>query len=499
MDAIIPVNQRKQQTLAEQPPFRRATALARSLACAATLVALASCSPAATTAPQALDFKPCYGDAECAQLTVPVDYAHPDGPTWTIPVTRLPATTQPAELGPLLFNLGGPGLSGADMFAENVDDWAALRAKYDLIGFDPRGTGASVPALDCLSAAQKEAIRGQVSAPRSPAEVVLARELGVLQGSACLDKYPEHLPFVGTANVARDMDAIRAALGQERISYFGMSYGTFLGATYADMFPGRTARVLLDSAMDPAADYVQVRHDQALEQQVVFDRFVADCAAHPPCPIRPDDALATVRQLITELDGEPFTDGSGTLSGSRATGLIESANYTPTSLWGPLRASLTDALGGNLATMNAAAHSAALMVNPADSPYLAVMCIDFHASREPGRPERLAAQWQAEAPLSGANRAWSLQPCETWPVPPERQPAPIVAAGSGPVLITGNRYDPATPIAWGRSLAQQMAHASFLEVAADGHISYQPDNACAYAAMNAFLLEGTLPDVDVCP
>ena len=473
-------------------------ACARTAAIATALLWLAGYSSAPRAVPEALVFAPCGDGAECAPLAVPVDYDKPDGPTWTIPVTRLPATTQPAELGVLLINVGGPGIGGTDIFKDAGDSWDALRAKYDLIGFDPRGTGGSVPTLDCLTDAQKEAIRGQSSAPRTPAEIAAARELGVLQGSACQSKFPDYLPFVGTANVARDMDAIRAALGQARISYFGFSYGTFLGALYADMFPGHTARVLLDSAMDPALDYVQVRHDQAIEQQAVFDRFVADCVAHPDCPVSSDNAQSAVGDLIAELDAHAFSDGNRTLSGSRATGLIESANYTPASLWKPLRKSLTDALNGNLSTMNVAAHSAALMVNPADSPYLAVVCIDFHTSRDIDRPERLAPQWQAEARLSGANRAWSLQPCETWPVPPDRRPAPITAAGSGPVLLTGNTYDPATPIAWGRSLAKQMAHATFLEVPASGHIAYEPGNGCAFAAMNAFLLAGTLPEVDAC-
>ena len=447
---------------------------------------------AAPGSASALRWRNCLNGLQCTTIEVPVDYAKPDGAVWTIPVSRYPAATQPAPRGAILLNEGGPGLPGLAASGYKKA-WSRLHEQYDMIGFDPRGTGSSVPAIECLTDRQKERIRGQVSAPTTAEQRRTARRLGRLQGQMCQKKWGEYLPHVGTENVARDMDRIREALGMAKISYMGFSYGTFLGAVYANLFPGRTDRVILDSAMNPALGYVALRRDQAEEQNVMQGRFLRDCLKHRDCPFTSaSQGRRFIAGLVARLDSQPYRRGDRKLSGSRAIGLMESANYSPASLWPNLRRVLAAAVRGNLRPMLRAAYSDAQMVNPADSQYLDVVCTDFQQTRKPRRPQRLAPRWQRIAPFSGANRAWSLQPCETWPVAPVRKPHPIRARGSGPILVTGNRFDPATPITWSRALGRQLRHARFLAVREQGHLSWWT-NRCARARMTRFMLTGDRP------
>ena len=454
-------------------------------------------------AQQTLTWRPCYAEAECATLRVPTDYAQPDGPEWLIAVARYRASSETARRGVLFTNPGGPGIPGIPDLGDYPRFWDALRTRYDVVTVDPRGTGQSYPKLECLTPEDKTAIRNQVSNPSMPGQIQLARQLGRLQGESCRKKYGRQLALFSTRNVARDMDVLRSALGERQLSYLGFSYGTYLGTTYAELFPQRTDRMVLDSAMNPALDYRRLRHDQALGFQHAIERFVTDCHRQPDCPLPAGHSagLEALERVVTTMDQTPFVAPDGReLSGSRTLNLIESSMYQPETGWPHLKAVIGPALAGSYQPMLDMAYSSAMMVNPADSPYLAVMCHDLQTTRHPGAPRQLAKQWRKQASLTGAGRAWSLQPCETWPVKSAWKPRPMSAKGSGQILIVAGQHDPATPITWARALHRTLAHAALLEWQGDGHIGYGRAGACVDDAVERFLLQGIAPPAQAeCP
>lgn len=438
---------------------------------------------------------------ECASMTVPVDYNAPDGATFTLPLARIPSTAATPQL--LVMNPGGPGVSGVSDLRSGLEYYSTFADTYTIVSFDPRGTGGSSPAVSCLDDAQKAAIFDQPSVPITAADAQRRQELSAGIGAECDRRFSSVLGDVGTENVVRDMDEIRAVMGFDTLNYLGYSYGTFIGALYAQSFPDRTGRVVLDSVMDPALDYREIRHGQARGMQASVRAFAQDCLSRSDCPLPGpvDTAVAAVIDLIGRLDRQPFTGPDGRqLSGSRMLALVESSQYQPVSGWPALRTALGHALAGEWPAVVEAAYSPDLMVNPADSEYLAVVCTDFATERDPQAPAKLAAQWAAESPLSGGNRAWSLAPCESWPVPPVRKPAPVSPESGGPFLIMSTTGDPATPLEWAQSVHRQIEGSSLLIAEGPGHLA-SSQSTCADEALTAFLKQGTLPPTPVhtCP
>lgn len=496
------------------------TGSARSATCVlSAAVLLAGCSaaphepapesPAAAQAPRLSAWEPCPVDdpgddpagVECATLAVPYDYTRPDGQRFTIPVSRIPSTAATPRL--LVMNPGGPGVSGVADLRSDPDYYKKFTDVYTVVSFDPRGMGGSSPALSCLDEGQQMAMLNQPSVPRSEAEDQRRQELSAGIGAACERRFGSALGHVGTENVARDMDAIRAAMGFDKINYLGYSYGTFLGAMYLQMFPERTGRVVLDSVMAPELDYREVRHGQAQGMQASVTAFAEDCLRRSDCPLTGPaaNAVQTIVDLINRLDATAHREPDGReLSGSRMLALVESAQYMPESGWPALRSTLSDALANRWSKVVEAAYSPDLMVNPADSQYLSVVCTDFATERDPQAPGRLAPLWAAESPISGANRAWSLAPCETWPVDPVRRPGPVKPEGGGPVLILSTTGDPATPVEWARSLHRQISGSSLVIAPGPGHLASE-QNSCADEMLIAFLLHGTTPPAQLfsCP
>ncbi len=478
----------------------------RMAAVAAAAVVMAACSsPSAPTAGRegtVIDWTSCPATEtmdtplpvlECVSLEVPMDYRTPDGPKFTIPLIRIPSKADKPRL--LMTNPGGPGISGVSDLRSSGQYFEKFTDTYTVVSFDPRGVGGSHPAIACLDEPQRRAIFNQPSVPATPEDQQRATELAKGIGQACDRRFGQALGHVGTANVVRDMDAVRQALGFDKLSFFGFSYGTYVGALYADTYPDRTDRLVLDSVMDPKLSYEEVRHGQAQGMQASVTAFVEDCLQLPDCPLTGPTGrgLQTISDMIATLDRQPHITADGReLSGARMLALIESSQYFPESGWPSLRQTLRQAIGGDWAAVTDSAYSPNLMVNPADSEYLSVVCIDFQTERDPATPARLAPLWAKESPLSGGNRAWSLQPCETWPVPTVRQPGPVHAGGSGPVLILNTTGDPATPLAWAQSVHDQLKGSYLVIAPAEGHIA-TTQNACADDAAANFLLQGTLP------
>lgn len=434
------------------------------------------------------------GGIECATIEVPYEYdAASGGKTFTIRVSRIPSRADKPKL--LLMNPGGPGISGVADLRSDPDYYRKFTDVYTVVSFDPRGMGGSVPALSCLDDGQKAAIFDQPSVPRSPADEQRRQELSAGIGAACEQRFGGALSHVGTENVVRDMDAIRAAMGFDKTSYLGYSYGTFVGALYAQMFPTRTERLVLDSVMAPELDYRAVRHGQAKGMQASVTAFADDCVRRTDCPVPgpAERAVQAIVDLVGRLDADPYRAPDGrTLSGSRMLALVESSQYMPEAGWPALRAVLGDAFAGRWPAVVDAAYSPDLMVNPADSEYLSVVCTDFATERDRQTPGRLAPDWARESPVSGGNRAWSLAPCEAWPVGPVRVPGQVNPEGAGPVLILNTTGDPATPLEWAESLHRQIRGSSLVIAPGPGHLA-SSQNACADDLLMAFLLKAESP------
>lgn len=470
--------------------------LAPSAASAAPLPVRASVDATALVEASAetLAWRPCEGPkgAQCSELAV----SGPATGDWTIPVMRLPATGK--RIGVLFTNPGGPGISGVAYLRAWGDTLSRLRVSYDIVSFDPPGMGGSAPAATCLTEAQKTAIRDQPSAPRGRAERQTAYQLARLIGDACESLLGAALANVSTVNAAAVMDAIRASLGERRISYLGFSYGTLLGAVYADRYPERTWRFVLDGAMDPALDYDRVRRDQAVALDKATHRFIRDCPRYRNCPLTGDVAqdMRTLEDLVASLDARPYRHNGRELSGLRALNYIQSSMYYPPYGWKGLRTVLGPALDeGDLTPLLRASYSPDNMVNPADSEYLSVVCEDLATTRNPSVIPRKARHWAELAPLNGASRAWSTAPCATWPARQPALPSRLTAAGSGPILVIGTTYDPATPVKWARSLSGMLKEGYYLEWQGDGHLAYDGDRGgrCVTRAVDALLLRGVLP------
>jgi pimeloyl-ACP methyl ester carboxylesterase len=454
--------------------------------------------PLASFYDQNLRWRDCSGGFECARLEVPLDYARPAGQTISIAVVRLPADD---PRGSLLLNPGGPGASGID-YARAADIVVSreVRQRYDIVGFDPRGVGRSAP-VSCLSGAELDEFLAIDGSPdTAEEEQALLRDWSAL-GAGCVERRPRVTAHMGTRDAARDMDILRAALGDRRLNYLGKSYGTYLGATYAELFPRRVGRVVLDGMLDPAATGQEVVAGQAAGFQLAFRAFLADCVQRSSCPLTGDVDAAErqVGRLLAEVDAQPLRGERGRpVTQALAVLGIAAALYDEGS-WSLLRQALGEALRGNGYTLLGLADfysdrgpRGRYTTNAVEALY-AVNCLDRPESTELDAYRETAAELSRSSPVFGSFIAWGSLPCATWPVPPQGEPHAIAATGAKPILVVGTTRDPATPYAWARSFARQLDSGRLLTFVGDGHTAYRRGSSCVDEAVDAYLLEGRLP------
>lgn len=451
---------------------------------------------------QELAWEGCGGDFECADLLVPLDYDNPDGDTLEIAVIRL--TTSGDKIGSLVLNPGGPGGSGVDYAraAQFVVDESVLR-RYDVVGFDPRGVGRS-DAVQCLNDAQTDDFLAADGTPDSDAELAELEAGSQEFADACEAKSAALLPHIGTRDAARDIDVLRDALGDEKLNWLGASYGTFLGATYADLFPDKVGRMVLDGAMDPMLSNEELAHGQAKGFEVALQRFVEDCQQQADCPLprgSVDEGVETIRQFFADLDANPLPTGDDERPLTEALGInaVISYLYFPPTDWQQLRFGLQLALEGDgsvlLSMLDARlerGENGKYKYNPYSS-FLSISAIDRPDRPTAEQSAQLAEEWGKEAPVFGPILAWGNLVFSSWPVPAVDEPKKITAAGTGPILVVGTTYDPATPYPWAQSLAQQLDGGVLLTRVGDGHTAYGMGSSCIDDAIDTYLLEGTPP------
>jgi pimeloyl-ACP methyl ester carboxylesterase len=450
---------------------------------------------------QRLQWHDCGNGFQCATLTVPLDYAQPAGETIGIAVNRRAATDRGARLGSLLVNPGGPGVSGVD-YARGASQIVsgAVRARYDIVGFDPRGVGQSAPVA-CLDDRQMDTFLATVPDPQTQPEQDQVVAEAKLFASQCQARSAKLLPHVSTREAARDMDVLRQALGDQRLSYLGKSYGTFLGATYADLFPSRVGRLVLDGALDPRVEATQLGRDQAAGMQLAVRSFLADCAKHADCPVGTDPAAGERRigDLLTSIRTRPLRgDSTRMLDLALAETALIAAMYSD-SAWSYLRGAIRLAMAGDGSALLRLADS--YDDRGSDGSYqsnelaanFAVNCLDRPDVTSVADVQARVPSYQQASTLFGTALAWSDLACAYWPVPATGRPHAIAARGAAPILVVGTIRDPATPYAWAQGLAGQLASASLLTYDGDGHTAYRRGSSCIDDAVDAYLLQGTRP------
>jgi pimeloyl-ACP methyl ester carboxylesterase len=442
--------------------------------------------------------------ARCAMVDVPVDYAKPDGPQAQLAVIRVPATGQ--RIGALMVNPGGPGASAVDTVAAMAVNLAGsdVTRRFDLVGFDPRGVGDSTPQVHCRTDAEFDAYRREPMTDYSPAGIAHIEQIYQQVAQDCVARTGEDfLANVGTASTARDMDVVRAALGENQINYLGYSYGTELGARYAELFGDRVRAMVLDGAVDPSADPVSENIRQLTGFQTAFDDYAADCAQSPDCPLGQDPTQFDARyhQLVDPLVLQPgrTSDPRGLSYQDAITGTVN-ALYTKR-YWKFLTSGLlglqrgTDAgdlllLADDYQERDAAGHYS----NQQDA-FLAIRCVDSPYPTDPAvwaEADRLGRQ---AAPFMSYGEFTGLAPrdaCALWPVPPTSAPAAATSPGPGKVVVVSTTHDPATPYQAGVDLAREM-DASLITFDGTQHTVVFNGDTCVDPAVVAFLVDSTQP------
>jgi pimeloyl-ACP methyl ester carboxylesterase len=452
---------------------------------------------------QKIAWAPCKDNFQCGKLDVPLDYANPGGDRIQISVIRLPATGK-QRVGSILLNPGGPGGSGIEYAraAKSVLS-PAITSRFDTVGFDPRGVGESAP-VRCLSGAELDTFIGLDGTPDNPAEVSALAKGAKQFAEGCEAKSAKMLPHVGTADAARDMDILRAALGDQGLTYLGKSYGTYLGAVYADLFPKKIRAMVLDGAIDPALPPVpMINAAQARGFEVAFRSFLADCFKDSSCPFpvrNTDMALTQLSNLFKATDQHPLRNNIGDgrkIDESWTTLGVVTALYDKRS-WPVLRAALGQAFRGDGTTLLKLAdilvdrHQDGTYSNQTEA-NMAVNCVDHPYPHKISVYEEAARAAQKESPLFGAYVMWGSLPCEYWPVKPTGANKALKAEGSPPILVVGTQRDPATPYEWAKSLASELSSGVLLSYDGDGHTAYRTGSTCVDETVDRYLISLSSP------
>ncbi|KUH39886.1 MULTISPECIES: alpha/beta hydrolase [Streptomyces] len=443
-------------------------------------------------------------DFQCATLKAPLDYARPGDGQVKLAVARTKATGPGKRIGSLLVNPGGPGGSAVDYLQAyaGIGYPAPVRARYDMVAVDPRGVARSAP-VRCLDGPAMDAYTQVDQTPDDRRETDRLTAAYKKFAAACAERSARVLPHVSTVEAARDMDIVRAALGDAKLNYVGASYGTFLGATYAELFPERTGRLVLDGAMDPSRTARETNRDQAAGFDTAFRSFAADCVGQADCPLgnaSVQDATARMKAFLTALDRKPVPTGEPRrpLGEALATIGVITAMYDEAA-WPQLRGALTRAMDGEGAGLLALADS--YYEREADGDYsnlmaanAAVNCLDQpSAFTTPAAVAAAVPSFEKASPVFGRGLAWASLGCAYWPVEATGTAHRIRAEGAAPIVVVGTTRDPATPYAWARSLAAQLSSGTLLTYDGDGHTAYGRGSDCVDTAINTYLLRGTPP------
>jgi len=459
---------------------------------------------------QNLAWATCYESFECTDLLVPVDYADLTVGTFKIAVLRYKAQDQAKRIGSLIVNPGGPGGSGVDYAynAEYVFDPDVLD-RYDIVGFDPRGVNRSAP-IECLTDEETDANYASDAKPDTQEELDKAIADSKDFINKCQDAN-EFLNHYSTAEAARDMDILRSALGDKKLNFFGKSYGTYLGTLYAQFFPDKVGRMVLDGALDPNISVLDQNISQAVGFDKALDAFLADCAKQDDCPLpkNKQEATAKIIALLTSSAITPLPRKTKVENDERTAteSLIvlgtASALYDDVDGWPKLRTAFLEGQQGygdtflDLADQYSGRSSdGTYMSNELDSGAI-IDCLDWPDTRSVEKTKSDAKRFTDAAPVFGPYLAYTNISCKYLTLPTKdkltRSTNKITSIKTAPVIVIGTTRDPATPYEWSVGLHKIFKASKLISLDADGHTGQGRGSACVDDVVDIYLLQGKTP------
>jgi pimeloyl-ACP methyl ester carboxylesterase len=449
---------------------------------------------------QHLRWSGCDDGDQCTWLTVPLDYRRPGGSTLRLRVLKVPASG--SRIGSLVVNPGGPGAAGTSYAAGRGGYFGdPLLQHYDIVGFDPRGTGESSP-VRCLSDKAFDAYVSSDPDPTTPREVAEFRRQQLRLARGCAQTSGALAAHISTAESARDMDILRAALGDARMSYLGASYGTQLGATYAQLFPQRVGRFVLDRAVDPSLGARASSLQQAAGFQTAFDAYAANCVqGSVGCFLGKSVAQVqhTVRSLLDAVARRPLptSDGRELTAGNAFYGIA--ATMYDRGYWIVLSQALRSALSGDgtllmkLADAYAHRNADGSFQDNFLQAFYDIECLDHpYAIPYASVPSQFPA-FDKASPVFGRVYAWGLTSCDGFTPRTDQKVPAIHARGAQPIVVIGTTRDPATPYHWAVALSHELASGVLVSRDGDGHTGYHHGNACVDDAVERYLVSGVVP------
>ena len=460
---------------------------------------------------QKLDWSECYDYFECAELRVPIDYDDISVGTFRLSVLRAAALDQERRKGSIIVNPGGPGGSGVDYaYSAEYIFSPDITARYDIVGFDPRGVAGSEP-IYCFSDEELDENLSADPKPDNATELAETLEEAKSYAEKCLENtdYLEHFTTIATA---RDMDILRAALGEEKLNYVGKSYGTYLGTLYAELFPKNVGRFVLDGAVDPNIPMKEQTLSQAIGFEGATDAFIKDCLSRNDCLFTGTFAearatiIATLQSAATTPlpQKNPRNNDDRLITESLILVGIASSLYDDVDGWPKLRQAFTESAAGfgdtflQLADEYSGRNAdGTFSSNDFDSGAV-IDCLDWRDSRTTEQFTLDAKEFATKAPIFGPYIAYSGLHCQFLPQPiTQRVANTTTTITTAPIIVIGTIRDPATPYSWSVSLAKIFKGSSLISLDGDGHTGHGRGSACVDDAVDAYLLSGTLPPADL--
>lgn len=448
---------------------------------------------------QHVSWTACGGSDQCADIWVPLDYTKPDGEAITIKAKRQPATDPGKRRGTLFINPGGPGGSGID-YLGFIGLGSDVTSVYDVVGFDPRGVGQSTP-IDCVSDHDLDVYDASDPSPDTPVEVTQFEAQWKHFTDGCVRNSGPLLDHVSTIEAARDMDVLRAVVGDRLFNYFGASYGTYLGATYAALFPTKVGKMVLDGAVDPLAKPITAELGQAAGFEQQMTSYLTYCVGQGRCPLGSSVAGARNRliNLFTQIDAHPLPTSSGRqlTEGLAFLGVI--VPLYNRQYWPYETQALRQAVQGSGDTLLALADN--YTGRQRDGSYKdnsmevqsAVNCLDHPEHETLAQIERGGRQFMKVSPVFGPVAMWWPYACSNWPVKPTEPRPNYAAKGAPPIVVVGTTRDPATPYQQAVNLSKELDSGVLLSRNGDGHTAYDSGNTCIKTAVDTYLVGGAVP------